>query len=102
MLLKSLPRRFYDNLSVVSLGSLVVCGVGGAALWMGVAASGGLVGGAAPLGSPESGLSWLALTSGGTLVSLGLLAWSCAGKEALRYTDKKENLIFLIYKEIQN
>ncbi len=76
--------------------------MGGAALWMGVAASGGLVGGAAPLGSPESGLSWLALTSGGTLVSLGLLAWSCAGKEALRYTDKKENLIFLIYKEIQN
>ena len=57
--------RFYDNLSVVSLGSLVVCGVGGAALWMGVAASGRLVGREeAPLGSLESGLSWLALTSG--------------------------------------
>jgi hypothetical protein len=36
------------------------------------------------MGSLESGLSWLALTSGGTVVSLGLLAWSCAGKEAHR------------------
>ena len=34
--------RFYDNLSIVSLGSLVICGVGGAAVWLGVAASGGI------------------------------------------------------------
>ena len=34
--------RFYDNLSICSLGSLVICGVGGAAVWLGVAASGGL------------------------------------------------------------
>ena len=81
---RCLLHRFYDNLSVLSLGSLVVCGVGGAALWMGVAASGGL----ASLWSPESGgggLSWVALTSGGTLVSLILLAWSCAGLQAHRH-----------------
>ena len=27
---------------MVSLGSLVICGVGGAAVWLGVAASGGI------------------------------------------------------------
>ena len=38
----SFSRRFYDTLSVVSLGSLVIFMVGGLAIGLGVANSGGL------------------------------------------------------------
>lgn len=74
--------KFYDNLSIVSLGSLVICGVGGAAVWLGVAASGGIAAHAGDSWDQENGLTWLTLSSCGTLVSLILLFWSCAGKHA--------------------
>ncbi len=39
---KAFFYRFYDNLSVVALGTFVFCGVSGAAIFMGVSAAGGI------------------------------------------------------------
>ena len=80
--------RTYDSISMCSLGSLVICGVGGAALWLGIAQSGGL---SVHRQDQEvfdifdteswSGLTWLTAASLGFLLSAVVLAWSCWGKQ---------------------
>ena len=79
----------YDNISMCSLGTLVICGVGGAAIWLGISQSGGL---SVHRQDQEifdildteswSGLTWLTAASIGFLSSAVLLAWSCWGKQA--------------------
>ena len=63
--------RFYDNLSIVSLGSLVICGVGGAAVWLGVAASGGI--------AAHTGDSWdqvyIGVAASGAIAAHAEVSW---------------------------
>lgn len=66
---------------MVALGTFVFCGVSGAAIFMGVSAAGG-ISALEDRWDQESGLTWLTVTSVGTVVSFILLVWSCMGKQA--------------------
>ena len=87
-MLWSLTYNTYETISICSLGSLVICGVAGIAVFLGISQSGG------PSTHRQdfetfsllesetwSGLTWLSLLSLGFLSSSLLLAWSCWGKE---------------------
>jgi len=80
MSLCSLSHSTYETISIISLGSLVICGVAGVALGLGIAKSGGLSAHTTIKESGEpGGAGYLSIASLGFLVSGITLAWSCAG-----------------------
>ena len=87
-MLWSLSYNTYDTISILSLGSLVITGVGGTAVFLGISQSGGV----SVHRQDEdkfylldtdtwSGLTWLSLLSLAFISSSVLLAWSCWGKQ---------------------
>ena len=86
-MLWSLSYKTYETISILSLGSLVITGVGGTAVFLGVSQSGGV---SVHRQNEErfylldtdtwSGLTWLSLLSLAFISSSVLLAWSCWGK----------------------
>ena len=101
----SLSHETYDNITVCSLGTLVICGVAGASIFLGVSQSGSLWSHTQVRHNSDlphdtllshyqdhdnfslldadtwSGLTWLSLAGLGSLVSGLMLAWSCVGKQ---------------------
>lgn len=87
-MLWSLSYKTYETISILSLGSLVIWGVSGIAVFLGISKSGG-----PSLHSQDpdtfdlldsqtwSGLTWLLLISLAFMSSILLLAWSCWGKQ---------------------
>ena len=94
--------KTYDSISMCSLGSLVICGVGGAAIWLGIAQSGGL---SVHRQNEEmfdifdtdswSGLTWLSAASIGFLGSAVMLAWSCYGKQVTGEKSSRAELYMI-------
>ena len=87
-MLWSLSYKTYETISICSLGSLVICGVGGTAIFLGISQSGGVTvhrqdHDTFHLLDTEtwSGLTWLLLTSLAFISSSVLLAWSGWGKQ---------------------
>ena len=87
-MLMSLTYNTYETISICSLGSLVICGVGGTAVFLGVSQSGGASVHRQDLDTFNlldthtwSGLTWLLIISLGFITSTILLAWSCWGKQ---------------------
>ena len=87
-MLWSLSYQTYETISMCSLGSLVISGVGGTAVLLGISQSGGLSGHRQDMDSLQlldtdtwSGLTWLLMISLTFITSSLLLAWSCWGKE---------------------
>ena len=87
-MLWSLSYQTYETISILSLGSLVITGVGGTAVFLGISQSGGV----SVHRQDEdkfylldtdtwSGLTWLSLLSLAFISSSLLLAWSCWGKQ---------------------
>ena len=87
-MLWSLSYQTYETISILSLGSLVITGVGGTAVFLGISKSGGV----SVHRQDEdkfylldtdtwSGLTWLSLLSLAFISSSVLLAWSCWGKQ---------------------
>ena len=87
-MLWSLSYQTYETISILSLGSLVITGVGGTAVFLGISQSGGV----SVHRQDEdkfylldtdtwSGLTWLSLISLAFISSSVLLAWSCWGKQ---------------------
>ena len=87
-MLWSLSYQTYETISILSLGSLVITGVGGTAVFLGISQSGGV----SVHRQDEdkfylldtdtwSGLTWLSLLSLAFISSSVLLAWSCWGKQ---------------------
>jgi len=82
--------RFYDILSVLSLGSLVISFVMGVSMAMGVAQSGGAWGGLDPTIA-----GWLSAAGLGSVVSFVALVFSCWGKQKTKqemYLTTPQNL----------
>ena len=101
----SLSHETYDHITVCSLGTLVICGVAGASIFLGVSQSGSLWSHTQVShhqtchdnvtmsrcqdhdsfslldADTWSGLTWLSLAGLGSLVSGLTLAWSCVGKQ---------------------
>ena len=87
-MLWSLTYNTYETISICSLGSLVICGVGGSAVFLGISQSGGATTHSQDFDtfnlletSTWSGLTWLTIIAIGFLTSTVLLAWSCWGKQ---------------------
>ena len=87
-MLLSLTYKTYETISICSLGVLVICGVGGTAVFLGISQSGG------PSTHRQdfdtfnlletetwSGLTWLSIITIGFVSSSVLLAWSCWAKQ---------------------
>ena len=87
-MLWSLTYNTYETISICSLGSLVICGVGGSAVFLGISQSGGATTHSQDFDtfnlletSTWSGLTWLTIIAIGFVTSTVLLAWSCWGKQ---------------------
>ena len=87
-MLWSLTYNTYETISICSLGSLVICGVAGSAVFLGISQSGGPSQHRQDLETFNlletetwSGLTWLSIITTGFLTSSLLLAWSCWAKQ---------------------
>merc|ERR1712107_702214 len=90
MSLCSLSHSTYETISIISLGSLVICGVAGVALGLGIAKLGGLSAHTTIKESGEpGGAGYLSIASLGFLVSGITLAWSCAGLAAIESQEEE-------------